>query len=165
VVVKSRLGWTLVGALAWIVADQVTKGFFKGMLTPGDSVSLLGGSVLVLPSYNDGAFLSLGATLPTLLRNLVFTYGVIVLLAGLLIWVVRSDRLRRIEILAIASILGGGLSNLLDRFIHGGQVFDFLNVGLGSLRTGIFNVADIGIMLGLALLILSNFRSPTGISS
>ncbi|MDA3876281.1 MAG: signal peptidase II [Halothiobacillus sp.] len=163
-VLKPRLGWTLLGALAWIVADQVTKGFFKGMLKSGDSVSLLGGSVLVLPSYNDGAFLSLGAALPTLLRNLVFTYGVIVLLAGLLIWVVRSDRLRRIEILAIASILGGGLSNLLDRFIHGGQVFDFLNVGLGSLRTGIFNVADVGIMLGLALLILSNFRSPTRIN-
>lgn len=163
-VLKSRLGWTLLGALAWIITDQLTKVFFKGMLKSGDLVSLLGGSVLVLPSYNDGAFLSLGATLPTLLRNLVFTYGVIVLLAGLLIWVVCSDRLRRAEIFGIASILGGGLSNLLDRFVHGGQVFDFLNVGLGSLRTGIFNVADVGIMVGLGLLILSNFRSPKRIS-
>jgi signal peptidase II len=30
---------------------------------------------------------------------------------------------------------------------------DFLNVGIGPLRTGIFNVADMAIMLGVALLI------------
>jgi len=160
VFVKQRLGWTLIGALAWIAVDQLTKVLFKEILKSGDVVSLLAGSVLVLPSYNHGAFLSLGARLPLALRNMVFTYGVIALLAGLLVWVVRSDRLTRIELVGIASILGGGFSNLLDRCVYGGQVFDFLNLGIGSFRTGIFNVADVGIMAGMGLLILGSFRTP-----
>ena len=41
--------------------------------------------------------------------------------------------------------LAGGLSNLTDR-IAIGSVIDFLNVGIGPLRTGIFNVADVAIM-------------------
>ncbi|MBM7128367.1 signal peptidase II [Dyella mobilis] len=154
---KSRIIWALLGALAWIVADQLSKAFFKDMLKPDEVLSLFAGSLLLLPSYNHGAFLSLGANLPLQLRNLVFTYGVIALLAGLLIWVIRSERLRRMELIAVASILGGGLSNLLDRCIYGGQVFDFLNLGVGNLRTGIFNVADVGITFGVVLLILGSF--------
>jgi signal peptidase II len=34
-------------------------------------------------------------------------------------------------------------------------VIDFLNVGIGSLRTGIFNVADMAIMLGVFLLLFA----------
>jgi signal peptidase II len=65
-------------------------------------------------------------------------------------------------VVGIASILGGGLSNLLDRCLYDGRVFDFLNVGIGTLRTGVFNVADMGIMLGVALLLLSGLqRKPT----
>ena len=45
-------------------------------------------------------------------------------------------------------------------FIIGG-VTDFLNIGIGSLRTGIFNVADVWIMLGAGLLFLArDFREP-----
>jgi signal peptidase II len=37
-------------------------------------------------------------------------------------------------------------------------VTDFLNVGIGNLRTGIFNIADMAIMTG-ALLLLWKLRS------
>jgi signal peptidase II len=48
-------------------------------------------------------------------------------------------------------IVGGGVSNLIDRLRYGGYVVDFLNVGIGSLRTGIFNVADMAIMAGVII--------------
>ena len=48
-------------------------------------------------------------------------------------------------------LIAGGLGNLIDRLVYG-YVTDFLNVGIGSLRTGIFNVADMAIMLGVGLL-------------
>ena len=48
----------------------------------------------------------------------------------------------------------GGLSNLIDRLIYDGRVTDFLNVGIGSLRTGIFNLADMAILAGALLLVL-----------
>ena len=51
-------------------------------------------------------------------------------------------------------MLAGGIGNLIDRVFHGGLVIDFLNMGIGPVRTGIFNVADMAIMAGFALLIL-----------
>jgi signal peptidase II len=52
-------------------------------------------------------------------------------------------------------LLGGGLSNLFDRIAYGGYVLDFLNVGIGPLRTGIFNVADMFIMAGVFVMLFS----------
>jgi signal peptidase II len=52
---------------------------------------------------------------------------------------------------------GGGASNLIDRAARG-HVVDFLNVGLGSLRTGIFNVADIAVLLGALLIVVGDLR-------
>ena len=51
----------------------------------------------------------------------------------------------------MALFLAGALSNLIDR-IAVGSVIDFLNVGIGPLRTGIFNVADVAIMAGAGCL-------------
>ncbi|WP_233217492.1 signal peptidase II [Trinickia dabaoshanensis] len=151
---KQRLITTLLFAALWIIADQLTKIVFKHVLTPGEVVSFFAGSVLVFPIYNHGAFLSVGAEMSDATRNIVFTYGVLAILIGMVAWVLRSSRLSRGEVIAIGCILGGGFSNVLDRFVYGGRVFDFLNVGIGQLRTGVFNVADMGIMLGVALLLL-----------
>ena len=53
--------------------------------------------------------------------------------------------------------LAGGMSNLADRVIRG-SVIDFLNIGLGPIRTGIFNVADVAIMLGVSLIVVGLYR-------
>ena len=65
----------------------------------------------------------------------------------------------------MALIAGGGTSNLLDRIMDGGRVTDFLNVGIGSLRTGIFNFADMAILAGAILVIVSYIAPPTQSSS
>jgi len=54
--------------------------------------------------------------------------------------------------------VAGGTSNLIDRVLHG-SVIDFMNVGIGSVRTGIFNVADMALMLGLAVYFVTHVRS------
>ena len=53
--------------------------------------------------------------------------------------------------------LAGGTSNLIDR-VTLGRVIDFLNVGIGQLRTGIFNVADMAIVAGVVILIVEGVR-------
>jgi signal peptidase II len=63
-------------------------------------------------------------------------------------------RLRGWPLLGVSLLLAGGTSNWIDRVIRG-SVVDFLNVGVGSLRTGVFNVADMAIMLGAAVLVLA----------
>ena len=53
--------------------------------------------------------------------------------------------------------LAGGVSNLIDR-VTLGRVIDFLSVGIGQLRTGIFNVADMAIIAGVVILIAEGIR-------
>ena len=64
----------------------------------------------------------------------------------------------RRALLGVALFVAGGASNFPDRIIYG-MVIDFMNVGIGSLRTGIFNVADMAIMLGAGILVLEGYRS------
>jgi len=56
-------------------------------------------------------------------------------------------------IITFSIIIGGGLSNQIDRILNNGKVVDFLNVGIGNIRTGIFNIADMFIMFGTLYLI------------
>ena len=51
----------------------------------------------------------------------------------------------------------GGASNWIDRVMHG-SVIDFMNVGIGPFRTGIFNVADMAIMLGTGIVVFAGCR-------
>jgi signal peptidase II len=48
---------------------------------------------------------------------------------------------------------------MIDRIRFDGRVFDFLNVGIGGLRTGIFNVADVAIMAGGILALWAMIRA------
>jgi signal peptidase II len=57
----------------------------------------------------------------------------------------------------IATILAGGLSNLFDRLTRHFRVVDFMNFGIGGLRTGILNVADLSITFGGIALVLYVF--------
>jgi signal peptidase II len=61
-------------------------------------------------------------------------------------------------IFALALVLGGGSSNLIDRFVNDGYVVDFINLGAGPIRTGIFNVADVAITAGVLLLLVQGWR-------
>jgi signal peptidase II len=72
-------------------------------------------------------------------------------LAALLAYLFISKPQNPIVGVSVALIVGGGVSNLIDRMRYGGYVVDFLNVGIGPVRTGIFNVADMAIMVGVVL--------------
>lgn len=47
---------------------------------------------------------------------------------------------------------------MIDRILHDGSVVDFINVGIGPFRTGIFNIADLAIMGGAIVLFFSTLR-------
>lgn len=108
---------------------------------------------------NPGAFLSLGANLSADTRFWIFAVAVGLFLAGAS-WMLFHDRkLDRVTAFSLSVIVGGGIGNLIDRTTRANHgVVDFLNIGLGSLRTGIFNVADMAIMLGVILLAWKSFR-------
>ena len=80
------------------------------------------------------------------------------LLLGLFLFRWRSREESVVWVTAWCMMLSGGIGNLWDRIVHDGRVIDFMNVGLGGLRTGIFNVADLCITVGVVLLLFESWR-------
>ncbi|HOX92833.1 MAG TPA: signal peptidase II, partial [Spirochaetales bacterium] len=64
----------------------------------------------------------------------------------------------RTRLILLACIIGGGLGNLGDRLFNGFAVTDFLNFGIGKLRTGVLNVADLSVTFGALALIAYEFK-------
>jgi signal peptidase II len=60
-------------------------------------------------------------------------------------------------LVGLSLFVAGGASNWADRVVRG-HVIDFINVGYGPLRTGIFNVADVAIMLGVGIVVIAELR-------
>jgi len=145
--------------LSCIVIDQVSKFVAKQYLDPGDFYSFAGDTLRLQYAENSGAFLGLGATLPEPWRHLIFTVLVGVFLLWLLVYLLRSTELTSLATVCLSLVCAGGLSNLIDRIAYDGRVVDFLNVGIGPLRTGIFNVADMAITFGALLMLGESLRS------
>jgi signal peptidase II len=114
---------------------------------------------------NEGAFLSLGASLPPRARYWVLIIGVGVLLSALALYSLLSPKVDRFQVGAYALIASGGFSNWIDRARNEGSVVDFMNMGIGWLRTGVFNVADLAIMVGIGLLFLHSYRQERAAKS
>lgn len=150
-----RLGLLLLTVLACAGCDQAAKALARGALESSPPVSLLGGAVRLEYTENPGAFLSLGANLPPTARFLVGVVFVAAALAALLVFTLRGTGLSPRQKTGMMLILGGGLGNLIDRLVNAGQVIDFVSLGIGSLRTGIFNLADVAITAGVLLVFLS----------
>jgi signal peptidase II len=151
------LGFALVLA-ASIGCDQAAKHVARETLSGSAGVALASGLVRFELAANPGAFLSLGAGLPESVRKLAFVAGVPVLLAALLALALRAGLSSPRQLGGLALLAGGGLGNWLDRMLHGGAVVDFVSLGIGALRTGIFNLADVWILAGVALLVLGGGR-------
>jgi signal peptidase II len=122
-------------------------------------VSLLGGVLVMRYVENQGAFLSLGAWLPRPVRQAVFIIFPLAVLAGMVVYAVKKKDIRLMPAAGFAFVAGGGIGNLLDRIAHDGRVGDFLNIGIGGVRTGIFNAADLAIMFGCLLLLMDAVRA------
>jgi len=110
---------------------------------------------MLLHTENTGAFLSIGAEMPEIVRTIVFGGFVSVMLVMFTIAVVRGSITKTGDTVAAAMIIGGGFGNLIDRMLRTGHVTDFLYMELGPLHTGVFNVADMAITAGVLWLIVT----------
>jgi signal peptidase II len=154
----SRLCLVL-GILAGTIGiDQITKVIARQSLSY-PVLSYVWDTVRFQHTENAGAFLSLGAEIDGQTRFWVFTVGVALFMAAALWVLLRKTTMPLSTTVALTLVVGGGIGNLIDRAMKG-TVTDFMNVGIGWLRTGIFNVADMVIMLGVAVLIFQSFKKP-----
>jgi len=133
--------------------DQVTKDAARDHLRYAPSVTLLAGSVHLVYAENPGAAFSLGARLPEQARFLLFTVGAAVILIGVGAFSLLRCGRSKTCLAATALVLGGGIGNLMDRILNEGRVIDFIMVRFGEVQTAVFNVADVFILVGTAMLV------------
>jgi signal peptidase II len=146
----------VVAVLGTIGCDRVTKHVATTTLSGMPGQSYLADTVRLGYAENSGGFLSLGATLPPSARMVIFTVGTGLMLLTLTVLAVRRGS-SGWPALGHAVLVAGGASNWIDR-VMSGSVVDFLNVGIGPVRTGVFNVADVAIMFGAIVFVVGEFR-------
>ncbi len=139
-----------------VALDQITKYIAKDTLMGQPTESYLGGFFRLTFVENDGAFLSLGSSLPPTLKLVLLTILPGMVLIGLMVYLLRSNTLTLLENIAFALIAAGGIGNIIDRVIAG-KVVDFMIMYAFGWHTGIFNVADMYIVFGIILFIMAYF--------
>ena len=141
-----------------LVFDQLSKFWAATALKPWPMASFFNDMFRIGYAENHGAFLSLGGTMPESMRKIAFIGVVGAFLLGIVVYVLREKKLTNPMAIAWALVVSGGASNWLDRVLNDGGVIDFLNVGIGSLRTGVFNIADMFILAGAGMLLFYGWQ-------
>lgn len=156
--ITKRFVLIFITVVSCVGCDQTTKSVAKSLLSETETLSFLNDTVRLQLAYNQGAFLGLGSSLPEPWRQTLFSIGVGFILLALLGYALFSKSASSSVIFAFALLFSGGIGNLMDRLMYSGHVVDFMNIGIDSLRTGIFNVADIAVTIGVLILIAGELR-------
>lgn len=144
--------------LPGVGCDQLTKALAREHLAVRAPISVLHDVVRLQYAENKGAFLSAGAHLEETTRQRLLIGGPAALLALVAAYLLCAPRLSMAAIVGLGLVIAGGVGNLVDRVLNAGIVIDFLNVGLGPWRTGIFNLADLFLTTGVLLVLLADRR-------
>ena len=140
-----------------VACDQETKHLADLALKDKPPIEFLDHTIKLMHAQNLGAWGSLGAGWPEVVRWPILVLLPLVALVGLGIWAVRTKELSTSLLVATALFLGGGLGNLIDRVFRG-SVVDFVVSGKGVVSTNVFNVADVAIVAAGLLFLFESFR-------
>ena len=144
---RRRLRLLLSVAAVVLALDIVTKVLAVKLLTPGQSVSIIGDTVTWTLVRNSGAAFSMATG---------YTWVLTLIATGVVIGIILMGR-RLVSpwwAIGLGMILGGATGNLVDRFFRSpgplrGHVVDFFSVGWWP----VFNVADPAVVGGAILLV------------
>jgi signal peptidase II len=141
--------------LANIGCDQISKGLVRRKISYFETISLIDDHLTLTKVENTGAFLSVGSGLPDALKFLLLSGVPLMALAFGLVYLFTRQHLSLMSRFALSFAIGGGIGNIYDRIING-SVTDFLHISFGFFQTGIFNMADVSIMVGMILFFLQS---------
>jgi signal peptidase II len=144
---NAALFWPVL--LVVLAVDVLTKAIAERTLLRGIPHEVVGSSVMLKLVYNPGAAfgLNLGAQ-----SRWIFAALTLVAL-GILGRLYRSTQAgHSARVAALALVCAGAVGNLIDRVRSSFGVVDFIDVGIGDSRWPTFNVADMAVSVGAALL-------------
>jgi len=136
--------------------DQVSKSIARNTLR--EPVSFVNYHVNLVKVENTGAFLSVGSALPSFLKLMLLNAFPLMVLLLASFYVFTKSNLSRLTTIGICFVVGGGLGNVYDRIVYG-SVTDFLHIDFVIFQTGVFNLADVSIMTGMAMIVFDAIRN------
>ena len=149
--------------LSW---DKTTKQIAKNHLMDKGTISYLHDTFRFQYVENTGAAMSLGDHLSKNVGFWLLCAIPLVVIASLFVYAIRnSGTLTMSKMIGFALIIAGGIGNILDRFLFDRHVTDFMNIGMGDFRTGIFNFADVWVSIGVVVLMVAYRQKATGITA
>jgi len=124
---------------------------------PSQDYSLIDNFLQFILRENTGAAFSL-------FSGMKWMFVAISILAMIVLVVLffRGKLTPRLTLAALACMNAGILGNLYDRLFNEGRVRDFIDVYVGSYHWPTFNVADSLLCIGVAILLIASFTTPTG---
>lgn len=143
----------LAAVLANTSLDQLTKYIARENLAYQETINVLGEHLILTKIENSGAFLSAGDSWSATFKLIVLSVLPLLALIYGIYYLMRNPQLPKQLVTGISFVIGGGLGNLYDRLIYG-SVTDFMHVDYYFIKTGIFNLADISIMIGMIFIII-----------
>ena len=149
--------WLWISALV-IVIDQATKRVVDTTMQLYQSIELIPCFQLTYLRNQGAAFSFLSGAGGW--QRWFFIGLAIIASVFICFWLKKLDRSQRWEAVAWSLVLGGALGNLIDRILFG-YVIDFLDVYVGEWHWPAFNVADSAITVGVVMLLLDSFKTPS----
>ena len=140
-------------SLLVLIIDQWTKWLAETKLTFQEPVSVIEPILNWTLAYNYGAAFSFLADAGGWQKW--FFSGLALLMSLFLItYLLKAPRQAKLLSLGLALVLGGAVGNLIDRLLHG-HVIDFIHVHYADAwHYPIFNIADMGISVGVVLIVI-----------
>ncbi len=147
----------LVAVLAFIV-DFISKLVISNLLIENQSIRVINNFFYITYVKNTGVAFSM------LEGNVVFIVVMTVMIMFFLIKYINSKKFNVFESVTYGMIIGGAVGNLFDRLIHG-YVIDFFDFYIFVYDAPIFNIADIFIVVGIGLVLVSSFKEEIGVKN
>lgn len=141
-------------SISWLALDLATKHYVQEWLAKVTVVNWFEGFRFILV-YNQGAAFGFLGSAGGWQRFFFIALAILVTLyLAWRLWLAHPGE-QRFNI-GLSFILGGAIGNMIDRINHG-HVVDFIDVYVGRWHWPAFNVADIAIVLGAAIVIADSF--------
>lgn len=141
-----------------IGCDQISKDVVRKNVVANDYIEVVGNNLILTNVENTGAMLGFGQNLPPILKVILLQAIPVIVLLILLYRILRKRDLDKFMVIAFAFVIGGGIGNLIDRIAHG-SVTDFFLIELGVFKTGIFNMADVSVTMGVLMILFLSLWS------
>lgn len=138
--------------IIFIILDQIIKIFISKFINLYESINIIKNFFSITLVHNTGAAFSV------LTNNVPLLIGIsLISLVLIYYYLLKDNKLIKIDYVIYSLLIGGIIGNLIDRIIHG-YVIDYLSFKIFNYYFPIFNLADIGIVISVVLIIFKSIK-------